>query len=78
MSLTIFGISKSDFQRVQKKIPLLVRTFRSDLSTGFGKDFEKLFHTPPEETFKFVPYSKNSFQVVAGEKGFLSIVVLKW
>jgi hypothetical protein len=42
MSLTIFGISKSCFQRDRKKIPLLVRTFRSDLSTGFGKDFEKL------------------------------------
>ena len=37
MSLTIFGISKSRFQRKRKKIPLLVRTFRSDLSTGFGK-----------------------------------------
>jgi len=42
MSLTIFGISKSDFQRYQKKIPLLVRTFRSDLSTDFEKDSEKL------------------------------------
>ena len=37
MSLTIFGISKSNFQRERKKIPLLVRTFRGDLSTGFGK-----------------------------------------
>ena len=37
MSLTVFGISKSNFQPDQKKIPLLVRTFRSDLSTGFGK-----------------------------------------
>ena len=36
-SLTIFGISKSSFQRDQKKIPLLVRTFRSDLSMGFVK-----------------------------------------
>lgn len=36
-ALTIFGISKSDFQRNQKKIPLLVRIFRSDLSTGFWK-----------------------------------------
>jgi len=42
MSLTIFRISKNNFQRGQKKIPLLVRTFRSDLSTGLGKDFEKL------------------------------------
>ena len=37
MSLTIFGISKSNFQRDQEKIPLLVRIFRGDLSTGFGK-----------------------------------------
>ena len=58
MSLTIFGISKSDFQRDLKKIPLLVRTFRSDLSTGFGKEFEKLSHIPPEETFKFAPYAE--------------------
>jgi len=57
MSLTIFGISKSDFQRDQKKIPLLVRTFRSDLSTGF----ENYLHIPPEKTFKFVPYAENSF-----------------
>jgi len=41
MLLAIFGISKSVFQRDQKKIPLLVRTFRGELSTGFGKDFEK-------------------------------------
>jgi len=60
MSLTIFGISKSSFQRDQKKIPLLVRTFMGELSTGFGKDFENL------------P------QVVAGENGILSIVVLRW
>ena len=60
MLLTVFGIAKSSFQREWKKIPLLVRTFRSDLSTGFGKDFEKLS------------------QVVAGENGFLSIVLLKW
>ena len=56
MSLTVFGISKSSFQRGRKKIPLLVRTFRSDLSTGFREDFEKLPHIPPEETFKFAPY----------------------
>ena len=93
MSLTVFGISKSSFQREQKKIPLLVRTFRSDLSTGFGKHL----HIPPEETFKFVPllniffapffqgvlcHNLNGwlfiFQVVAGEKRFLSIVLLKW
>ena len=42
MSLTIFGISKSVFQRDQKKIPLLVRTFRGELSTGFRRNFEKL------------------------------------
>ena len=41
ISLTIFGISKSEFQQDQKNIPLLVRTFRSDLSTGLGKNFEK-------------------------------------
>jgi len=40
VSASIFRISKGDFQRGQKKIPLLVRTFRSYLSTGFGKDFE--------------------------------------
>jgi hypothetical protein len=42
MLLTVFEITKSSFQLDRKKIPLLVRTFRSDLSTGFGKDFEKL------------------------------------
>ena len=47
---------KEQFSTGEKKIPLLVRTFRSDLSTGFGKDFEKLSHIPPEETFKFAPY----------------------
>ena len=47
---------KDQFSTGSKKIPLLVRTFRSDLSTGFGKEFEKLSHIPPEETFKFVPY----------------------
>ena len=31
---------KEQFSTGEKKIPLLVRTFRSDLSTGFGKDFE--------------------------------------
>ena len=51
-SLTIFGISKSNFQRDQKKIPLLVRTFRGNLSTVFWK----LPHIPPEEIFKFAPY----------------------
>ena len=56
MPLTVFGISKSCFQRDRKKIPLLVRTFRVDLSTGFEKAFEKLSHIPPEETFKFAPY----------------------
>ena len=40
MSLIVFGISKSSFRRGTKKIPLLVRIFRSYLSTGFGKDFE--------------------------------------
>ena len=40
MSLIVFGISQSSFRRGTKKIPLLGRTFRSYLSTGFGKDFE--------------------------------------
>lgn len=74
MSLTAFGIPKSDFQRGQKKIPLLVRTFRSDLSTGFGKDSEKLSHIPPEETLKFAPYLAYFFPVFSGS--FVS--QLKW
>ena len=59
MSLTIFGISKSNFQRDRKKIPLLVRTFRSNLSTGLREDFEKLSHIPPEKTFTFAPCAED-------------------
>jgi len=49
MSLTIFGISKSNFQREQKKIPLLVRTFRSDLSTGLQTLFENSLQVVADE-----------------------------
>ena len=91
--LTIFGISKSDFQRDQKKIPLLVRTFRSDLSTGFGKQFSytsrRNFQIRTLLNIFFDPFFQGVlclnlngwlfiFQVVAGENGILSIVVLKW
>ena len=31
---------KEQFSIGSEKVPLLVRTFRSDLSTGFGKDCE--------------------------------------
>ena len=72
MSLTIFGVSKSDFQRDQKKIPLLVRTFRSELSTGFGKVFEKPLIYLQKKLSNSHPVWKFSFQVVAGEKGVLS------
>ena len=75
MSLTVFGISKSSFQRDQKKIPLLVRTFRSDLSTGFGKQFS---YTSRKNIHIRTLHRRISFQVVAGENGILSIVVLKW
>ena len=78
MSLTIFGISKSRFQRKRKKIPLLVRTFRSDLSTSFGK----LSSYTSRKTFTFSPCTEefpfkwtrwetlfvhSCFQMVAGE-----------
>ena len=68
MFLTIFGISKSKFQREQKKIPLLVRTFRSDLSTGFGKHFLKtaLIYLQKKLSFSYL-VQKISFQVVAVE-----------
>ena len=93
MSLTVFGISKSSFQRGRKKIPLLVRTFRSDLSTGFGEQFSYT----PRRNFQIrtllnifidlffqgvLCHNLNGWlfisQVVAGENGILSIVVLKW
>lgn len=61
MSLTIFGISKSRFQRKRKKIPLLVRTFRSDLSTVWKTLFENCSHIPPEKTVIFVPCAENFF-----------------
>ena len=96
IALTIFGISEGDFQRDQKKIPLLVRTFRGELSTGFGKDFENLSYTSRRNfqirtllNIFFDPFFQGVLchdlngwlfisQVVAGEKCFLSIVVLKW
>ena len=93
MSLTVFGISKSSFQRDQKKIPLLVRTFRSDLSTGFGKQSSytsrRNFQIRTLLNIFFAPFFQGGlclnldgwlfiFQVVAGENGILSIVVLKW
>ena len=44
-SLSLYSeFQRGVFQRDQKKIPLLVRIFRSDLSTGFGKVFEKRPH----------------------------------
>ena len=78
MSLTIFGISKSDFQRDQKKIPLLVRTFRCDLSTGLGKDFEKSLIYLQKKHSDSYPAQEIFFQVVAGENHILSITFLKW
>ena len=75
MSLTIFGISKSDFQRDQKKIPLLVRTFRSDLSTGFGKQSS---YTSRKNIHIRTLYMRIPLQVVAGENSILSIILLKW
>ena len=67
MSLTIFGISKSSFQRGRKKTPLLVRTFRGELSTVCSTHFENCSHIPSEETVIFVPCAETFFQVVAGE-----------
>lgn len=70
MSLTIFGISKNAFQRDQKKIPLLVRTFRSDLSTGWKAIF---IYLQKKLLFSY-PVQKISFQMVAGEKAVLSTI----
>ena len=47
---------KAVFDGGQKKIPLLVRTFRSYLSTGLEKIFENAPHIPPEEIFQIHPY----------------------
>ena len=70
MSLTIFRISKSRFQRKRKKIPLLVRTFRSDLSTGWKAIF---IYLQKKLLFSY-PVQKISFQMVAGEKAVLSTI----
>lgn len=93
MSLTVFGISKSGFQRDQKKIPLLVRTFRSELSTDFGKlssyTSRKNFQIRTLLNMFFDPFFQGVLchnldgwlfisHMVADEKGFLSIVLLKW
>ena len=91
--LSVFGISKSSFQRDRKKIPLLVRTFRSDLSTGFGKQSaytsRRNFQIRTLLNIFFDPFFQGVLclnlngwlfisQVVAGEKRLLSIVLLKW
>ena len=64
MPLTVFGISNSVFQRDQKKIPLLVRTFRGELSTGLGKDFEK---TPSSDSRWERYFVHSRSQMVAAE-----------
>ena len=84
---------KEQFSTGQKKIPLLVRTFRSDLSTGFGKQSaytsRRNFQIRTLLNIFFDPFFQGGlclnldgwlfiFQVVAGEKRFLSIVLLKW
>ena len=77
MSLTVFGISKSSFLRDQKKIPLLVRTFRSDLSTVWKTLFKTILIYLQKKLLFSYPVQKISFQMVAGEKVFLSTISLQ-
>ena len=84
---------KEQFSTGSKKIPLLVRTFRSNLSTSIGKLFSytsrKNIQIRTLLNIFFDPFFQGVlchningwlfiFQVIAGEKDFLSIVLLKW
>ena len=57
MSLTVFGISKSSFQRDWKRS--LYRL--GHLGAIYQRVYKNFLHIPPEKTFKFVPYAENFF-----------------